>query len=58
MSKKPRLISVTSTLSLNDPPRTLREHGRSLWDNVMSEYHVECQCSLAEAATSWGLSGL
>ena len=34
------LVSPTGTLG-NSPPRTLGEHGSSLWNRVMTEYHIE-----------------
>ena len=38
--KSTALVSPTGTLG-NSPPRTLGEHGSSLWNRVMTEYHIE-----------------
>ena len=45
MVKKPQKPTLKivggSTSTLPQPPRTLREHGRELWDVVMSEYRID-----------------
>jgi phage terminase small subunit len=41
-SAKPSLHLVPPTGTVeNSPPRTLGEHGSSLWKRVMIEYHIE-----------------
>jgi hypothetical protein len=37
---KPPLALVDTTTNTTQPPRTLGEHGRSLWDRIMSEYDI------------------
>jgi hypothetical protein len=38
--EKPPLTLVTSAATGTLPPRALGQHGRSLWDRIMSEYDV------------------
>jgi hypothetical protein len=46
MVKKPgkptlKIVSSTSAVTtITRPPRTLGEHGRTLWDSIMSEYSI------------------
>jgi hypothetical protein len=45
MAKKPKpplkLVSESSTATWAEPPRNLGNHGRSLWDRIMSEYELK-----------------
>jgi hypothetical protein len=41
MGKKPTLKLVTTAPDPADPPRTLGEHGMSLWRSVHAEYGIE-----------------
>jgi hypothetical protein len=40
MAKKPTLTVVKPTSSPTDPPSTLRQPGRDLWNRVLSEYTI------------------
>jgi hypothetical protein len=40
LAKKPPLKLVTSTATLPAPSRKLGNHGRSLWDRVMTDYEI------------------
>src|SRR5262245_43653632 len=56
MTKKTPLIVVQNPVANTpDPPRSLGNHGRSLWDRIMAEYLIqdsggsEMLCQAAEA---------
>jgi hypothetical protein len=40
MAKKPTLTVIKPISSPTDPPSTLRQPGRDLWNRVLSEYQI------------------
>jgi hypothetical protein len=41
MAKNPQLTVVQPTATAGEPPRKLGDHGRTLWDRVMTEYDIQ-----------------
>ena len=41
MAKNPKLSVVRTTATGQPPPRKLGEHGRRLWHDVTTAYHIE-----------------